>query len=200
MIKLTEKITQELREKIEPYLRERVDEDLWNRRDEMFEEVVYTQPEVIPLVTLKPLLDNTPAMQFSCITGELMELTDWDYIQTVDYDAQIEEHELRESIELVCSILRFYHHRDYRSITDYEKAYNNRVELKVNEDTVYRYDLPFQTIYLNSENYPITLGDQLVQDNKYYYNFDDEETDTDDPTGYTYICRYEWKRNKSGDE
>ena len=188
-----ETITPELRTLIEPHLKECLDPSIWYLMDDMFEQVVYTQPGEVPYVTLYPCGD-WPAMQFSCITGEFTELTSWEYVVNLDVEAQTAEREARELVETISSALKHYHKVEYQKVTDYEKVISNRTSLTVDGTTVYRYDCPMQTIYLNGQHYPITYGNQRVDEDYYYYNFNDPSMTSDDVDFYTYKVKYEWKR------
>lgn len=195
---MTSSITPELRELIEPHLKECLLEEDWQYIDDMFSEVVYTYPNGVGLVTLKPHSDYVPAMEFSTVTGEFVELTDWDYVQTVDAEAQLVEEEQRIAMEATISALKHYHKLEYQTITDYDKVIDSRVELTVNSTTLYKYDCPCQTIYLKADNYPITYDRQKVVGDYYYYNFSDNTptSETEDELDlYKYKVKYEWKRN-----
>ena len=198
---MTSTITEELKEMIIPHLKEHMsDTTMWQYFDDMFSEVVYTQPAGIPLVALKPPLeDEGISMQFSCIDGDFVEITDWEYIQTVDVAAQTAEREARELVETISSVLKHYHKVEYQVMTDYEKVISNRTTLAVDNTTVYKYDCPMQTIYLNGQHYPITYGNQRVDEDYYYYNFNDPNMTSDDVDFYTYKVKYEWKRDNVWD-
>lgn len=205
-------IQEEHRILIEPYLRERVNDEIWSMRDEMFANVVYTQPGPVPYVTLRmPTGYTGPALQFSCITGEFMELTTWEYVRNLDVEQQTIEREEREYFELVASVLEYYHRIDFRATADYERTARNRT---VNADataqygeTIYEYNCPLQTIYLTEDHYPVSWEEQYVDEEQewYMYNFDDDlfvsdliETE-DDSTNIKYRVPYEWKREEVGD-
>lgn len=196
---------------VEPHLRERLSEEWQERMDEMFAEVVYTHPGVTYFVTLNPLGDF-PAFQFSCETGEFVGLTNWEYIQTVDVDAQLDSFEEENYWELVASVLEYYHNIEYRTTADYMKSAKNRTE---NEEAsteygkiIYEYNCPAQTIYLTEEHYPVTWGEQRVDDTLewYMYNFSEYEsasdlvTSDDDSDRFSYKIPYEWKREEVSDE
>lgn len=190
----TNDISEELKELITPHLKDHLDPDSWDYIPQMFNQVVYTQPGEVPYVTLYPISDF-PAMQFSCITGEFMELTSWEYVQMVDVDAQTAEREHIEMIETITSALQHYHKPDYQIMTDYEKVIENRKELTVNGNILYQYNCPLQTIYLDESNYPISYKNQRVEGDYYYYYFGDDEVDPDvDTDKYSYKVDYEWKR------
>ena len=193
---MTSSITTDLRELIEPHLKECLLEEDWQYIDDMFSEVVYTYPNGVSLVTLKPYSDDVLAMEFSTVTGEFVELTDWDYIQTVDAEAQQEEAEAKVARDETIRALQHYHKVDYQTMTDYDKVYDNRSTLTVNSTTIYKYECPCQTIYLKADNYPITYGNQLVTEDEYMYNFSDNTAgSTDDVDLYSYRVSYEWLRN-----
>lgn len=191
-------ITEEEKELITPHLKEHLDPDSWFMIDDLFSYgVVHTYPEGMHYITIR--VPNFPAMQFNAINGEFTELTDWDYIVTVDVDAQIAENEEQDMIQEVEAALRHYHKQDFQIFTDYEKVFKNRTSLVVDNQTIYKYDCPMQTIYLNSDNYPITIGNQKVDANYYYYIFDHNlgAGDVEDVTQYTYKVKYEWKRTEN---
>jgi len=203
-------IRPEDRIKIEPNLRDRLGDSYQDQVDEMFEQVVYTFPDGVPLVTLYPCGDF-PAMQFSTVTGEFMELTSWEYIQTVDVEAQIQEAEEKLYWELVASVLEYYHRIDYRATSDYlQTAHARSVNAEATQkygETIYEYNCVAQTIYLNEEHYPVTWGEQYVDSEQkwYMYNFNDEldasdlyNTD-DDSDNFEYKIPFEWKRLEVGD-
>lgn len=191
-----EPITEELRELIEPHLKEHLTEDEYQYIDTMFSEVVYTYPNGVPLVTLKPPLEGYPAMQFSKITGEFMEITLWDYIQTVDAEAQLEAEEQRVAKEATINALMHYHKLEYQMITDYSKVYDNRTTIILDNVTLYKYECVAQTIYLKEDNYPVSYDKQAVDNDWYYYNFDTNlAQSSDEKKVYTHRVSYEWKRN-----
>lgn len=80
----------ELRDKIEYELKDRLEGYTEELIQKMLNEVVYTYPDGHPVVTCNPC-GEWPAMQFSCMTGEFVGLTPWDYIQEVNIDRQLEE-------------------------------------------------------------------------------------------------------------
>ena len=197
----TSEISEELKEMIIPELKDHLDPDSWQYIPQMFSQVVYTYPEGVPLVTLWPVY-NFPAMQFNCNNGQYVGLTTWDYIQTVDADAQQRENEAREAKELLESVLMYYHKTEYNSITDYDKVIDHRVEMQIDGQTIYKYNCPAQTIYLDTNHYPITYDKQKVDNEYYYYCFDDidDEITDDDIDRYKYKIPYEWKRTSIYDE
>jgi hypothetical protein len=195
---MTEEITPELRALIEPHLREVLLEEDYDLVDDMFSEVVYTQPEGIPLVALMPPHGEGISLQFSCLTGEFVELTDWDYVQTVDVEEQERAHRLEDMRGAIETALRHYHKEEYQTVTDYQKVIDNRTELTVDGVTLYKYDCPLQTIYLKEDNYPVTQGNQKVDSTYYYYTFSGSNIDPEhDVDKYTYKVSYEWKRNEN---
>jgi hypothetical protein len=195
---MTEEITTELRALIEPHLREVLLEEDYDLIDDMFSEVVYTQPEGIPLVALMPPQGDGISLQFSCLTGEFVELTDWDYVQTVDVEEQERAHRLEDMCGAIETALRHYHKEEYQTVTDYQKVIDNRTELTVDGVTLYKYDCPLQTIYLKEDNYPVTYGNQKVDSTYYYYTFSESNIDPEhDVDKYTYKVSYEWKRNEN---
>lgn len=191
----------ELRELIGPHLREILLSDYGEITDEiiedMFNEVVFTYPDGMHLVTLNPC-GELPAPQFNVYTGEFVELTNWDYIQTVDVEAQILENEHRELIEKVSGVLNHYLSNEYKILSNYEIIIDNRREITVHGETIYAYDCPCQTIYLDENLYAVTYDRQKVEDDKYYYNFTSIESNPNMKDIYTYIAPYEWKRSTSG--
>lgn len=189
---MTEEITNELRQLIEPRLREMLPEDSYEYIDEMFSEVVYSAPDGVLRVSLKPIGD-APSFQFSTVTGEFLEITDWEYIQSVDLDAQLAEQEQQDNVEATITALKHYHKQEYQTITDYEKVVNDRRALTYDGVSFYEYVLPGQVIYLKEDNYPITYKNQLVSDGWYYYT-DDSTADGESLDRYTYKVKYEWKR------
>ena len=191
----TGEISEELKEMIIPHLKEHLDPDSWDYIPQMFEQVVYTQPGVVPLVTLDPIYDY-PAMQFSCITGEFMELTNWDYIVALDESEETAEREARELVETIETALRHYHKQEYQVATDYEKVINNREEIEMDGYRLYKYNCPGQTIYLDDTMYPVSYENQLVEGDWYYYNFSDEPVDPElrQYDLYDYKISFEWKR------
>ena len=104
-----------------------------------------------------------------------------------------------EEIEKLTCALKHYHLSDYHHITDYYKVIDNRTELTVNNETVYKYKCPCQTIYLDSENYAITYDKQYVIEDMYYYDFNKEHS-PDLPGTYTEIGTQEWLRNSAHGE
>ena len=203
-------IKPEDREKIEPYLRQQISEHYYPQIDDMFAQVVYTYPDGIPLVALNPC-GEFPSMQFLTTTGEFAELTSWDYIVNVDVEAQIQETEEKRYWELVASVLEYYHRIDFRATADYERTARNRT---VNDDateeygeTIYEYNCPMQTIYLTEDHYPVSYGEQYVDEEQewYMYNFNDELDVTDlyiadeNSDNFEYKIPYEWKREEISD-
>lgn len=193
-------LSSELQEKLRPALEEYFfDSNPVELINSILQEGVFTCPEGIDLVTLN--IPDYPALQFRVDTGEFIELTDWDYIQTVDVEAQKAEAKEKEELEGLITILTHYLRWDLRICCDFETVIKNRKTLTVGGVTVYEYPCPGQTIYLKEDNYPITYGRQRVKGNRYQYNFRDEEGDpsvSDDL--YTDVARYEWKRNSIFDE
>lgn len=196
---------------IEPHLRERISEHYQDQVDAMFAQVVYTYPDGIPLVTLYPC-GEFPAMQFSCVDGDFCELTSWEYIQTVDVEAQIREAEEKRYWELVASVIEYYHRIDFRATADYDLIARHRtVNTEATEEydeTIYEYSCPAQTIYLTEEHYPVSWGQQYVDDEEkwYMYNFNDEldasdlYISEDNSDNFEYKIAYEWKRNEVSEE
>lgn len=187
-----EAISEELQELLIPHLKEALREEDWQYIPDMLEEGVFTTTEDgNTLVTPTPLFEGEPAMQFSTVSGEFVDLTDWDYI--VEYVNPPSPDYSKD--ETICA-LQHYHKREYQTITDYSKVYDNRTTLTVNSITLYKYDCPSQTIYLKEDNYPVTYGNQAVDETYYYYNFDENLAGTSDESSlYEYKVTYEWKRN-----
>lgn len=91
-------------------------------------------------------------------------------------------------------IVEFYHKAEYRMITDYEKVVENKTTTTLDGETIYVFEAPGQTIYLNEDGYAVTIGPQMVdgEHNQYLYNWHY-------PNGsdFDYVGRYEWmKRSK----
>lgn len=88
-------------------------------------------------------------------------------------------------------IVKHYHKPDYKQITDYTKVVENKTTTVVDGETIYVFEAPGQTIYLNEEGYPITIGKQMsdAENNQYLYKW----YNTPDAT-YYYVAPYEWKR------
>jgi len=186
-------ITEEERELIKPHFKESLDPDSWDMIDGLLDYgVVHTYPDGVHFISVR--VPGFAAMQFAADTGEFAELTDWDYILTVDTEAQLEELEEQERLIQIETALRHYHNVDYQVMTDYQKVISNRGTLTVNNTTVYKYECPLQTIYLKEDNYPITIDRQRVDSDYYYYNFGPDVVESDDVPEYTYKVRYEWKR------
>ena len=190
-------ITEEEKELITPHLKEHLDPDSWDMINYLFSfGVVHTYPEGMHYITVN--VPGFPAMQFNAENGEFTELTTWEYVQTVDTDAQLEEFEKEELIETITLALKHYHKTEFQIMTDYTKVILNRTELTVNNQTIYKYECPAQPIYLTEDNYPITYDKQKVDAEYYYYIFENNlgsYGDTDDVTQYTFRVPYEWKRN-----
>lgn len=186
-----EAISEELQELLIPNLKEHLLEEDWQYIPDMIEEGVFTNTEDgNRLVTPTPIYEDAPAMQFSVETGEYIELTDWDYIV-----AYVNPPMPTYDVETTICALKHYHKQDYQTVTDYEKIYNNRTTLTVNDTTIYKYDCVGQTIYLKADNYPITYGNQLVTETEYMYNFTGNPAGNEDVDMYTYKVPYEWVRN-----
>lgn len=192
-------ITEEEKALIKPNLITHLDPDSADYADDLLDYgVVHTYPNGVHYITV--YVPDFPAMQFSAATGDFAELTDWDYILEVDADAQQEEAEEQEALEEICEVLRFYHKVEYRGTVDYGKVVENRTTLTVDGDTLYQYNCPLQTIYLDDTNYPVTYGRQKVDEDYYYYDFSTESVDPDFVDQYTYRVPYEWKREEVWDE
>lgn len=87
--------------------------------------------------------------------------------------------------EQIKNILKHYHRPVYREVTDYTQALNTLEEITINNKTIYKFTVPFQYIYLDSNGYAVTYKEQTVQDNNVYY-----KDSTDDYMEY--INKYEW--------
>lgn len=100
-----------------------------------------------------------------------------------------------DEIEELSVILFHYLKPEYRRLCDFETVIQERNTLTVDGETVYAYECPCQTIYLNTENYPITYGKQLVdiEDDGYYYQFVEDDTIN---TVMDRVTSYEWKRTE----
>lgn len=96
-------------------------------------------------------------------------------------------------------IIEFYHRPAYRTITDYNKVFDTAEEITVNNETITKYSAPGQDIYLNSEGYAVTYGRQKVDtvNNKYLYNFTDDDNPEDEDMAYEYVAPYEWAKTET---
>ena len=106
--------------------------------------------------------------------------------------------DLTESdIELISSILRYYHKPEFRGITDYRTAVLNRKEIS---EGIWEYKCPCQTIYLNNEHYAVEYGRQHTNGGYYSYDFNTYENNNEEELPYTYdiLTKLEWKRTKPG--
>lgn len=83
------------------------------------------------------------------------------------------------------NILKHYHRGVYREITDYDKAVDTLEEIIVNNNTIYKFTLPFQNIYLNADGYAVTYQEQSVENNNVYYQGEHDDWGE-------YINKYEW--------
>lgn len=61
--------------------------------------------------------------------------------------------------EEIATVLNHYLLNEYRRVTNYYKAIDNRVEV---ETGIYMYPCPIQKIYLDDENYAVTYDRQTV--------------------------------------
>ncbi len=86
-----------------------------------------------------------------------------------------------------------------RRITDFKQVINDREALTVAGKTIYKYECPVQTIYLNEDGYAVNYEKQIITSDEYgimqyYYLFI-----TGDPERVAleaeHITRWEWKRN-----
>lgn len=91
-------------------------------------------------------------------------------------------------------IVEHYHRSIYHKITDYEKVVANKTTTSLDGETLYVFEAPGQTIYLNNEGYPVTIGNQMVDANMkaYYYRRNANED-------FEYICPYEWLKTRDDD-
>ena len=98
----------------------------------------------------------------------------------------------------IISALKHYLLPEYALITDFDKVVDNREELIIDVNgeskTLYKYPCPIQTIYLDLNNYPYTIGNQRVVNDEYYYNFEEDVESVETAETYTYINTTEWKR------
>ena len=94
-------------------------------------------------------------------------------------------------------IVEHYHKPDYRAITDYEKVVQNKTTTSLDGDTIYIFEPPGQTIYLNEEGYPVNIGSQKVDttNNLYFYKWNNDPNVEED-TAYEYVAPYEWKKEQ----
>lgn len=105
-----------------------------------------------------------------------------------------------EVIEEVTYALKHYLYEWYKDICDYETVIRNRKEIIIDvngvETTIYAYECPCQTVYLNSLHYPMSYGRQHIVNDEYYYDFNIVEDDDagEDAGTYTYINTTEWKK------
>lgn len=88
-------------------------------------------------------------------------------------------------------IVEFYHKAEYRAITDYEKVVANKTTTSLDGETIYVFEAPGQTIYLNGDGYAVTIGKQMVdrEHNQYLYKWGDYNSST-----FDYVGPYEWLR------
>lgn len=189
-------LVSDIKELIEQNLQQDLEPVDYDKIPMMLSEIYLTRVENIPRLTLKPF-EGDIAMQYSCYDGTFLELTSWEYIQTVGTLVSDETNVDYEpaSNEIIAQVLNHYLKDEYKILADFTLVIDNRRELTVNDRVVYAYDCPMQTIYLTTENYPVTYGKQLVKDEKYYYNFSNSNADATEIDLFTYIAPYEWKRN-----
>ncbi|RAP51130.1 MAG: hypothetical protein BZ138_05990 [Methanosphaera sp. rholeuAM270] len=194
-------ISDELKEMIRPHLVSMIPEGDVSRVEEMFSEVYYTTLNGIQRVTVKPITSGTLTAQFSLYTGEFLEMTDWEYIQTVGSTTPPEVIDfVRDPNEEIICALKHYHLNMYHHITDYERVIANRSEVS---SGVFEYPCPGQNIYLDSTYYAVTYGRQRVDTNAdaYYYNFSDINADSSTDTDlFEWLATYEWKRSNIWEE
>lgn len=77
-------ISEKLKQKILPELKDHLVEDDYKYIEEMFSEVYYTNFDGIERVTLKPHPEaGDIAMQFNIVNGNFIEITSYEYIQSV---------------------------------------------------------------------------------------------------------------------
>ena len=102
---------------------------------------------------------------------------------------------MTESDYSLARILKHYHKPAYREITDYDKVVTLGVPVTSDGVTFKAYPCPGQTIYLKDDGYAVTYRRQKVdvENNKYYYNFTDEDNPEDEDIAYEYVTEYEWK-------
>lgn len=189
-------ISEELKELIRPHLISMIPEEDVPRIEEMFSEVYYTTLDDIQRVTVKPITSGTLTAQFSLYSGEFLEMTDWDYIQTVGTTIEPSRNEYsKDPNEKIVTALKHYLKTDYHLLSDFYKIVENREEVATG---IYKYSCPFQIIYLDDECYPMTRGNQKVdiENNRYYYNFNQVSANsTSEEDLFECIGTYEWKRN-----
>lgn len=91
----------------------------------------------------------------------------------------------------ITSALQHYLKQEFVLITDFEKVIDNRTEITENEETIYEYPCPCQTIWLDTNNYAITYGKQHIISTFYDENgdiiYDENNMPEDcDETGTSY--------------
>lgn len=94
-------------------------------------------------------------------------------------------------------ILEHYHKPALRRVTDYEKVVDNAEEIEVNGDTLHKYTLPAQTIYLNEEGYPVTYENQKVDipQNAYFYRWN-TDPEVEEDIAFEYVAPYEYMKGE----
>ena len=108
-----------------------------------------------------------------------------------------------DDIETITCALKHYLQTNFQLITDFTKVIQNRTELEVEIDnttmTLYKYECPGQTIYLDNTHYPWTYDNQLVVNDEYLYDFNEDNLE-DTPGTYTYINTSEWQRTSETED
>lgn len=96
--------------------------------------------------------------------------------------------------------LKHFLKNEYHMITDFNKVIDNRQEITVDVNnetkTLYMYQCPCQTIYLDINNYPYSYDKQHIINDEYYYDFAEDADDVDTAGTYTYINTTEWQRTR----
>lgn len=95
-----------------------------------------------------------------------------------------------DEIGAITTALQFYLRGVYNDVTDFETIIENRSEPSPG---IYQYDCPGQTVWLDTQNYAVTYGRQLIKDNKYYYKWTNDP-DVENDIAFEYVCGYEWKK------
>lgn len=104
----------------------------------------------------------------------------------------------QEEIEAITCALQYYLNDLYKEICDYETVIRNRKTTTIDvggiPQTVYIYECPCQTIYLNSLHYPVSYGRQHIMNNDYYYDFNEYNDEIDQAGTYTRVNDCEWHK------
>ena len=99
--------------------------------------------------------------------------------------------------ELLYYPLKHYLKNEYIGLCNYDHIIENREEIKIEyNETIYKYNCPCQTIYLDIDGYAVNYDKQHIINEEYY---DDFNTNEEGAGTYTYIAPLEWKRNNTGE-